>query len=138
MDQIDLRAATVGLVAGVLGCHGGSRAGRAQRSASGAGPRGGAAGLLVLVGALVAPLQRRRLGLWTRTAALRTTLTAGGAGLVVALVLEAAAVAAQGGPGVMPATVLLEAVVWLGGHRARLRPGAYPADARVRAVGALS
>ena len=137
MDQIDLRAATVGLVAGVLGCQ------VAAVLVGLSGPRPALVlavvqlGLLVLVGALVAALQRRRLGLWTRTAALRTTLTAGGAGLVVALVLEATAVAAQGGPGVMPATVLLEAVVWLGGPALGcvLVP---PGDARARAVGALS
>ena len=137
MDQIDLRAATVGLVAGVLGC----TVVAALVGLSGPRPAlvlaAAQLGLLVLVGALVAALQRRRLGLWTRTAALRTTLTAGGAGLVVALVVEAAAVSAQGGPGVMPATVLLEAVVWLGGPAigcVLVRP----ADAPVRAVGSLS
>jgi hypothetical protein len=137
MDQIDLRAAAVGFVAGVLGC-------RAVAVLVGlSGPRPALVlavaqlGVLILVGAVVAVLQRRRLGLWTRTAALRTTLTAAGAGLVVALVLDATAVALQGGPGVMPVTVLIEAMVWLGGPAlgcVLVRPG----DARVRAVGVVS
>ena len=137
MDQIDLRAAVVGLVTGVLG----ARVVAVLVGLSGPRPALVLAvaqlALLIVVGSLVAALQRRRLGVWTRTAALRTTLAAGGAGLVVALVLEATAVAVQGGPGVMPVTVLVEAVVWLGGPAlgcVLVRPG----DARVRAVGVVS
>ena len=137
MDQIDLRAATVGLVVGALGCP------TVAVLVGLSGPRPALVltvaqlALLIAVGALVAALQRRRLGLWTRTAALRTALTAGGAGLVLVLVLEATATAVQGGTGVMPLTVLLGAVVWLGGPAlgcVLVRPG----DAHVRAAGAVS
>ena len=137
MDQIDLRAATVGLVAGVVGC----RVVAMLVALSGPRPALVLASaqvvLMVAVGGLVAALQRRRLGLWTRTAALRTTLTAGGAGLVLVLVMEAAAAAAQGDPGVTPVTVLVAAVVWLGGPAlgcVLVPPGA----ARGTAVGVAS
>src|SRR5690242_10004077 len=71
--------------------------------------------LLVGVGALVAARQRRRFGLDTRTAALRTALTAGAVGLTIVLVLGAAASAATSGPGLTPGILLVNAVVWLGG-----------------------
>ena len=137
MDQIDLRAATVGFVVGVLGW----RAVAVLVGLSGPRPTLVVAvtqlGLLILVGVLVATLQRRRFGLWTRAAVLRTTLTAGGAGLVVTLVLQAATVAVQGGPGVMPATILVEAAVWLGGP-ALGGVLVRPADARARVAGVAS
>ncbi|KQY24376.1 hypothetical protein ASD16_02180 [Cellulomonas sp. Root485] len=72
-------------------------------------------GLLVLVGALVASRQRRRFGLDTRTAAVRTALTAGAVGLTIVLVLGAAAAAATSAPGLTPGILLTNAVVWLGG-----------------------
>ncbi len=126
MDQIDLRAATTGLVAGTSGSFavavllglGGTHPALVHAVAD--------LGVMVLVGALVAVLQRRRYGLWNRRAALRTALTAGGAGLVLVLVLGASAAAAQGAAGLSPVVILLDAAVWLGGTAAGaalVRPG---------------
>ncbi|NUU18164.1 hypothetical protein HP550_12985 [Cellulomonas humilata] len=137
MDQIDLRAAAAGVVAGMLGY----LVVAVLLGTSEARPllvlAGAQLGVLALVGALVALLQRRRFGTYTRTAALRTALTAGGAGLVVVLVLGAGASAAADGPGLTPAVILVNAAVWLGGTgvgAVLVRPGEARALRTVRAA----
>ncbi|WP_421734641.1 hypothetical protein [Cellulomonas sp.] len=137
MDQIDLRAAAVGVVAGTLGyvlVAALLGTGEARPLLVQAGAQ---LGVLAVVGALVALLQRRRFGTYTRTAALRTALTAGGAGLVVVLVLGVAASAATDGPGLTPAVILVNAAIWLGGTAVGsvlVRPGEARALRTVRAA----
>ena len=124
MNQIDLRAAAVGVAVALTGYVVSfvMVAPGARRLAAGSWDAGAAVvltlvqlGLLVLAGAAVAARQRRRFGLDTRTAALRTAITAGAVGLTIVLVLGAAAAAATSGPGLTPGILLINAAVWLGG-----------------------